>query len=89
MARNPMTKEIRESYLDDVQILRERGLSTTKIAEILSQGERTINRKQVERWKCMLIAQGRWRKVLVTEWVPRDRSNVKKNTETGQWEKTS
>lgn len=89
MARPTMTKEIRESYLDDVQILRERGLSTSKIAEILSQGERTIHRKQVERWKSMLIAQGRWRKVLVTEWVPRDRSNVKKNTQTGAWEKAS
>jgi hypothetical protein len=83
-----MTKDVRESYLDDVQILRERGLSTAKIAEALSQGERVIHQKQVERWKYMLREQGRWRNIVVTEWVPRNQ-NVKQNTKTGHWERAS
>lgn len=61
MARSYITKDVRESYLDDVQILRNRGLSVDHIADELSSGERQIDRRQVQRWVTMLKNQRRWR----------------------------
>lgn len=53
-----MTKEQRESYLDDVQILRERGMSKVQIAETLA-----IHKRQLDRWIIMLRSQRRWRTI--------------------------
>lgn len=72
-------KEIRESYLDDIQILRNRQMGVPTIAEALG-----LHRKQVERWKEILKEQGRWREVIVKEYEPRRHA---RRNQAGEWTK--
>lgn len=51
-----MNKEIRESWLNDMQILRNRNMTLEEIAETLHKDPR-----QIYRWCVMLKRERRWR----------------------------
>lgn len=72
-----MTKDQRESFLDDVQILRNRCISPDKIAEILG-----VDRRQVWRWVLILKRQHRWR-TFIRESQPSD--YIHQKDENGKW----
>ena len=59
-----ITRDQRESFLDDVQILRNRQMTMVEIAKALG-----VDPKQVDRWAKVLKQERRWRTV-IREYTP-------------------